>query len=227
MSMTMPVWRKDIKTLQAAWRLRTSIRHQEFTPSALPVIRVRHGQTPYRNLQRRVIGGSLLLVSSMFLTVSTFAVEAGQVMYTRETVIVAQDTIGTLDIRVPSALVFKFTATNSGSGEIDIAYDKIAGFAYRTVVAHHIGALPATSVSPVKRRERKHYFTIDFNDSSGVAQVAIFEDPKQDPPALFATLRSRSPHACKPATCTELIGLSENEPNTYRTEPGKRYADCT
>jgi hypothetical protein len=143
---------------------------------------------------------------SALFTVPTFAVEAGQVMYTSGTLTVAQGTIGTLDIRVPTTLVFKFAATSSGSGEIDIPYDKITGFVYRTEVAHHIGVLPAIAVSLVKRRERKHYFTINFNDSSGAAQVAIFEVPKQDPPALLATLRSRCPQACKPANCMDFNG---------------------
>jgi hypothetical protein len=133
-------------------------------------------------------------------------VEAGQAAYTSGTLNVAQGTIGSLDIRVPATLVFKFAATSSGSGEIDIPYDKITGFVYRTEVAHHIGVLPAIAVSLVKRRERKHYFTINFNDSSGVDQVTIFEVPKQDPPALLATLRSRSPQACKPANCMDFNG---------------------
>jgi phosphatidylglycerophosphate synthase len=206
MSLVMPEWRKDIKTLRVAWKLRNATRHQEFISSAPHAIGVRHGKNPHRNMRRRQVGGSSILVLCALFTVPTLAVEAGQVMYTSGTLTVAQSTIGSLDIRVPSTLIFKFAATNTGSGEVDIPYDKITGFVYRTEVAHHIGVLPAIAVSLVKRRERKHYFTINFNDSSGAAQVAIFEVPKQDPPALLATLRSRSPQACKPANCMDFNG---------------------
>jgi hypothetical protein len=205
-SLIMPVWRKDINTLRAAWKLRKVTRHQEFISSEPHVMRVIHGQNPHRNMRGRLLGISSILVLSALFTVPTFAVEAGQVMYASGTLSVAQGTIGSLDIRVPTTLVFKFAATSSGLGEIDIPYDKITGFVYRTEVAHHIGVLPAIAVTLVKRRERKHYFTINFNDSSGTAQVAIFEVPKQDPPALLATLRARSPQACKPANCMDFNG---------------------
>jgi phosphatidylglycerophosphate synthase len=206
MSLIMPEWRKEIKTLRTAWNLRNATRHQEFISLPANAIRVRDGQNPRRNMRGRLVGGSSIFVLSTLFTVPTFAVEAGQVMYTSGTLTVAQGTIGSLDITVPATLVFKLPATSSGSGEIDIPYDKITGFVYRTEVAHHIGVLPAIAVSLVKRRERKHYFTINFNDSSGAAQVAIFEVPKQDPPALLATLRSRSPQACKPADCMDFNG---------------------
>jgi hypothetical protein len=206
MSLVMPEWRKDIKTLRAAWELRNATRHQDFVSSATHAIRVRHGQTDQRKMRRRLVGISSIFVFSALLTVPTFAVAAGQVMYASGTLTVAQGTIGSLDIRVPTTLVFKFAAISSGSGEINIPYDKITGFVYRTEVAHHIGVLPAIAVSLVKRRERKHYFTISFNDSSGAAQVAIFEVPKQDRPALLATLRARSPQACKPANCMDFNG---------------------
>jgi phosphatidylglycerophosphate synthase len=206
MSLIMPVWRKDIKTLRTAWKLRNLDRHQKFLSSPANAKHARLGQNSYRNMRRHLVNGFFVLLLSSIFAVPTFAVEAGQVAYTSGTLTVAQGTIGSLDIRVPTTLVFKFTAATSGSGEIDIPYDKITGFVYRTEVAHHIGVLPAIAVSLVKRRERKHYFTINFNDPSGTAQVAIFEVPKQDPPALLATLRSRSPQACKPANCMDFNG---------------------
>jgi hypothetical protein len=206
MSLIMPVWRKDIKTLRGAWKLRDLGQSQELVSLPADSKHVQHGQNLLQNMRRHLVGGSFILVLTALYTVPTFAVESGRATYTSGTLTVAQGTIGSLDIRVRTALVFKFTATSPGSGEIDIPYDKITGFVYRTEVAHHIGVLPAIAVSLVKRRERKHYFTIDFNDSSGAAQVAIFEVPKQDPPALLATLRSRSPQACKPANCTDFNG---------------------
>jgi phosphatidylglycerophosphate synthase len=210
MSLIMPVWRKDIKTLRTAWRLRNLDHHQKLLSSRANAKHARHGPNIYRNMRRHLVNGFFVLLLSSIFSVPTFAVEAGQVAYTSGTLTVAQGTIGRLDIKVPTTLVFKFIAATSGSGEIDIPYDKITGFVYRTEVAHHIGVLPAIAVSLVKRRERKHYFTINFNDPSGTAQVAIFEVPKQDPPALLATLRSRSPQACKPTYCMDFNGAKRN-----------------
>ena len=158
---------------------------------------VRHKPNRCRSMRRRLAGGFCTLVLSALLTVPTFAVERGQVAYDSGTLNIAEGTIGSLDISVPTTLIFRFTAAGSAWGQTDIPYNKITGFVYRTEVSHHIGVLPAIAVSLVKRRGRKHYFTIEFNDLSGAAQVAIFEVPKRDPPALLATLRSRSPQACK------------------------------
>jgi hypothetical protein len=142
------------------------------------------------------IGGYLVFALGL-LAVPAFAVEAGQVAYTSGTLAVPQGTIGSLDTASPTVLVFRFTATDLAPGEIDIAYKNIGSFEYSTEVAHHLGVLPAIAVSLVKRRERKHFFSIKFTDSAGVVQAVIFEVPKNDPPGLLAILRARSPPACQ------------------------------
>ncbi len=76
-------------------------------------------------------------------------------------------------------------------------YQNIRNFHYYTEVAHHLGVAPAIAVGLVKRRERKHFFTISYMDSSEVAQVMILEVPKNDPPVLLAILRTRAPQVCK------------------------------
>jgi hypothetical protein len=126
-----------------------------------------------------------------------FAVEAGQVAYVSGTLTVPQGSIGELDTTSPEALVFKFAGSGSAPGEIDISYKNIGSFEYSTEVAHHLGVLPAVAISLVKRRERKHFFTIRFTDPSDVPQAAIFEVPKGDPPGLLAILRARAPQACR------------------------------
>jgi hypothetical protein len=147
-----------------------------------------------RNL---AIGRSFLFVLGVLVARPCFAVEAGQVAYLSGTLAVRQGTIGGFDTVSPEGLVFKFTASGLAPGEVDIAYKKIGSFEYSTEVAHHLGVLPAVAVGLVKRRERRHFFTIKFTDSSDVPQAAIFEVPKGDPPGLLAILRARAPQACR------------------------------
>jgi hypothetical protein len=103
-----------------------------------------------------------------------------------------QGTIGSFETTSPTALIFKFTASGSGPREIDITYKNISSFEYSTEVARHLGVLPAVAVGLVKRRERKHFFSIKFTDSSNVVQAAIFEVPKGDPLGLLAILRAQA-----------------------------------
>jgi phosphatidylglycerophosphate synthase len=191
MSVVMPVWRKDVKTVHAALSLRRQILEARGSE------KVRLRREVFAKARNLAIGGSLMVAVGVLLTSPAFAVEAGQVAYISGTLTVPRGTIGGLDTTLPGALVFRFTASGSAPGEIDIAYRNIGGFEYSTEVAHHLGVLPAVAVGLVKRQERRHFFTIKFTDSSDVSQAAIFEVPKADPPGLLAILRARAPQACR------------------------------
>jgi hypothetical protein len=144
---------------------------------------------------RRVAVG-FFFVLGLLVAAPAFAVDAGQVAYTSGSLSISLGTIGSFDVTSPTALVFRFIGAGSNASEVDMAYEHIRSFSYTTEVAHHLGVLPAVAVSLVKRRERKHFIAIRFNDSSGVPQAAIFEVAKHDPPALLEVLRARSPQAC-------------------------------
>jgi hypothetical protein len=143
-----------------------------------------------------VFGGFWTLAVSVALVLPACAVEAGQVAYTGGSLSVAQGTVGRFDTTSPTALIFRFAGAGSNPNEVDIEYKNVRGFSYTTEVAHHLGVLPAVAVGLVKRRERKHFLTLRFTDSVGVAQAAVFEVAKNDPPALLAILRARAPQAC-------------------------------
>ena len=137
------------------------------------------------------------LVVGWVSAVPAFAVEAGQIVYVSGTLAVPSGTVGSFDTSSPTALVFKFSAPGASPGEIAIEYKNIGGFDYNSEVAHHLGVLPAIAVGLVKRRERKHFFSIKFVDASNVTQAVIFEVPKNDPPGLLAILNARAPQACR------------------------------
>jgi phosphatidylglycerophosphate synthase len=197
MSVMMPVWRKDIKTIRAAWLLRRQILGDGRALLQRSERTVRPRQESFTKGRNLANGGVFVFELSVLLVAPCFAVEAGQVAYMSGSLTVPQGTIGGFDTMSPEALVFKFTASGSAAGEVDIAYKNIGSFEYSTEVAHHLGVLPAVAVGLVKRRERRHFFTIKFTDSSDVPQAAIFEVPKGDPPGLLAILRARAPRACR------------------------------
>ena len=189
MSWVMPLWRKDIKTLREAWGIRERFRSWEMR-------RVRPGRHAFGGRQKFVFGGFWMLAVSVVLVLPACAVEAGQVAYTGGSLSVVQGTVGSFDTTSPTALVFRFGGSSVGSNEVDIEYKNIRGFRYTTEVARHLGVLPAIAVGLLKSRERRHFLTIRFTDSAGVAQAAVFEVAKNDPPALLAILHARAPQVC-------------------------------
>jgi hypothetical protein len=189
MSWVMPLWRKDIKTLGVAWRIRERFKSWEMR-------RVRTSRRAFRGRQKFVFGGFWMLAMSVLLALPACAVEAGQVAYTGGSLSVVQGTVGSFDTTSPTALIFRFAGAGSNPNQVDIEYKNIRGFCYTTEVAHHLGVLPAIAVGLVKSRERKHFFTIRFINSDGIAQAAVFEVAKNDPPALLAILRTRAPQVC-------------------------------
>jgi CDP-diacylglycerol--glycerol-3-phosphate 3-phosphatidyltransferase len=199
MSLVLPVWRKDVKTLRVAWQLRGQM--TETAPPALDS-ESRKLRSKQGNFTRKAVVtvGVLALVLGLPLSASAFAVETGQVAYTGGSVGIARDTVGALDTTSPTTLVFKFRAADGRPGRIDIAYKGIHYFSYHDEVAHQMGVLPLIVISLVKPRERKHIFTIGYEDSNGSTQVATFEVGKRDQREFMEILRARDPQICsKPA----------------------------
>jgi phosphatidylglycerophosphate synthase len=199
MSLMLPVWRKDVKTICAAWRLREEMVGKD---NRIGLRRTNRRRDALARKTTVTIGGALTLIVCLLQSVSAYAVETGEVAYIGGTAAVALDTRGVLDTTSSVTLLFKFGGANGASGQIDIPYKNIRAFEYRKEVAHHLGVLPAVAVGLVKRRERRHFFSISYTDSSEVIQVAMFEIGKRDQPALLQILRARDPQICKTLTYT-------------------------
>jgi hypothetical protein len=181
MSAVMPVWRKDVKTLGAAWRLRGDV-------AACQLRR-------WRERRRVIFTAFLVMVVGVELVTPAFAMEPGQATYTGGTLHVAKGSVGTLDTAaLDKALVFRYGG--SAGGHVEIEYRNIRNFEYTSPVAHHLGLLPFIARGLVRPKQRKHFFSIRYKDSSDVAQVAVFEVPKDDPRVLLEVLRARAPQVC-------------------------------
>jgi hypothetical protein len=187
MSVVMPVWRKDVKTFAVAWRIR-----REVMKAAV----VWHEARRWRERQRVIFTGFLMLVLGAELVTPAFAIETGQVAYTGGSLSVAQGTIGSFDLTSSTALAFKYPVPGASANEVAIEYKNIRGYSYTSEVAYHLGVLPAIAVGLLKSRERRHFLTIRYVDAADVAQAAVFEVAKSDPPALLAVLRARASQAC-------------------------------
>jgi phosphatidylglycerophosphate synthase len=196
-SVVLPVWRKDVKTLGVAWQLRRQI-----IETISPVLDSRKLSSKPSNFTRKAVTtmGVLALVLSLPLSAAAFGVETGQVAYAGGSAGIARDTLGAMDTTSPTTLVFKFKAADGRPSQINIAYKGIHYFSYHDGVSYQMGLLPLIVISLVKPRERKHIFTIGYEDSNGSTQVAIFEVGKRDQREFMEILRARDPQICsKPA----------------------------
>jgi hypothetical protein len=130
----------------------------------------------------------------LLLTLPAMAVDGSEVKYAGGT---AQDTAagvtGRLDTTSDSALIFEHDGK-----KLAIPYDAIESFDYSHEVAHHLGVLPAIANGLFRTRRHRHFFLISYRGQDNVAQVAVFEVPKQMPRSLRAILKARSPGALQP-----------------------------
>ncbi len=136
----------------------------------------------------------LLLALAIAVVRPLFAVEGSQVQLRSSTIPGATaGVIGELDLTVPDAIFFR--APNAS--QINIPYKGITEFSFQQEVAHHVGVLPAVAISLVKKRERQHFLSLTFQDSSNTIQVVPFEISKKMPDVLLAVLRARARSACE------------------------------
>jgi hypothetical protein len=144
---------------------------------------------------KKLLTFCLLLV----LVIPTAAVEGTQVMYMGGTAPALQaGVVGRLDTTSETSLTFEYSGT-----KLLIPYADIQSFEYSKEVTRHLGVMPAIAVGLVKMRRHRHYFRISYRASDNVAQVAVFEIPKQMPRMLQAVLEARAPQARKPCSPCE------------------------
>jgi hypothetical protein len=129
---------------------------------------------------------SVVLVC-MFVSAAAFAATEGQVVYVGGTAKLAAGAAGRLDTTPSDELVFESAGT-----KLAIPYKAVESFSEETKMAHPLGVLPIVAVGLVTRLHRLHYVRISYRDGD-VAQVAVFEVPKEMPQVLMPILQARSP----------------------------------
>ncbi|MGA9977142.1 MAG: hypothetical protein WBQ08_00700, partial [Candidatus Sulfotelmatobacter sp.] len=107
--------------------------------------------------------------------------------------------VGRLNTTPETELIFEYSGN-----KLEIPYDGIQSFQSSEEVARHLGVIPAIIVALLKKRQRQHFFRIEYHDSNNVAQALVFEVPKHMPRILEAVLEARSPGARRPCRpCAE------------------------
>src|SRR6266404_6310932 len=146
------------------------------------------------NLRRCGMKGFLQFWFLLLLSLPASALKNGDAKYVGGTVpTVTAGVVGRLDTTSATSLTFEHAGT-----KVEIPYASIESYDYTDDVARHLGALPAIAVGLTKPRQRRHFFWISYRATGGtVAEVAVFEVPKQLPLILQAILQIRAPGTCK------------------------------
>lgn len=134
----------------------------------------------------------LITLALALLSATAFAVTGSEVAYVGGSLAGAKaGDIGSFDTTQANELIFA-----ESSRKWSIEYTKILKIEYHNDVARHLGVAPAIAVGLLKHREKKHFFTLTYVDSSGTNQAAVFEVSKEAPRSLLAVLGIRAPQAC-------------------------------
>ena len=187
MSLMLPLWHRDVKTLAAAWRLRRMDADE---------LRVSHPEP--RSLRKgffAAFSAGLCLVCAMARP--AHAIEPGkEAAYVAGTVKIAADTPGILDAASGTDLIFRYKEAGGAPAEVAIPYAKVRSFEPRNDVVRHLGFLPALAAGLVAARQRRFTLAISYADASDVAQVAILQMTEREQTELEEILRARAPQSC-------------------------------
>lgn len=177
MSLILPVWRHDVKSLAVAWRLRGIAR--------------RRGA----GFLARLAGTALLIFAVAALPLH--AQKSGEAIYETGTSGTAANTTAPI---IASADGLRFEAP----APLMIAYDRIDNAEWRKDVREHMGFFPAMFVGMVAAREHIYRLTLSYHNDSGVSQVAVFQVNRNDVISLSELLRMRVPQCKEKAHCLPL-----------------------
>lgn len=181
MSLILPVWCRDVKSLAAARRMQRELALQPHTPRGRPTM--------------AVLTSALMLAVLIALPAS--ALEPNQTAYVGGSAAVAPETVGALDTSSPTTLFFRYQKPDGTAGEIGIHYAAIKTAWPSNEVTHHLGVAPAIAVGLLAPRRRRYFITLTWVDEGGIAQAAQLEIPKHAQQPIMAVIRARMPQPCQ------------------------------
>ncbi len=168
MSLVMPVWRQDVKTLAVAWRLRGIARRgrSRFIP--------------------KITGAAILMFAIAALPLH--AQKSGEAIYETGTSQITANTAAPLNA---TAEGLRFEAPTP----LVIPYEKIARVEFRKDVREHLGFFPAMFAGMFFARVHIYRVTLSYYDGAQ-KHAAVFQVTRDDSITLSELLRARS-SACK------------------------------
>jgi phosphatidylglycerophosphate synthase len=177
MSLIMPVWRQDVKTVTEAWRLRRIARQGKSTFMA------------------KTAGAAVLIFALAALPLH--AQKTGEAIYETGTSQITANTTVPI-IATPEGLRFE------AATPLVIPYEKIDNAAWRKDVREHMGFFPAMFVGMFAAREHVYRLTLSYHSDSGVTQAAVFQVTRNDAISISELLRVRVPQCSEKVHCMPL-----------------------
>ena len=176
MSLIMPVWRQDVKTLAVAWRLRRIARRggSRFIP--------------------KIASAAILLFVIAALPLR--AQRSGEAIYETGT---SQITANTAAPMMATAEGLRFEAPTP----LVIPYEKIARVEFRKDVREHLGFFPAMFAGMFFARVHIYRITLSYYDEAQKEHAAVFQVTRDESITLSELLRPRAP-ASKPVNDCKL-----------------------
>lgn len=169
MSLIMPVWQHDVKTLAEAWRLRGIARRGK--PKFIP----------------KTAGAAMVLFA--VATLPLHAQKSGEAIYETGT---AQIMANTTAPMTATAEGLRFNAPTP----LMIPYEKIAKVEFRKDVREHLGFFPAMFAGMFFARVHIYRVALSYYDDAQKPHAAVFQVTRDDSIKLSELLRARAP-ACK------------------------------
>ena len=180
MSLVLPVWHKDLKTLKAALAVREQVRGSSFGIQG-------------EGVRAALVGKAAVAVVLLAMTMPAFAADPViEATYSGGTARIAAETPGTLDATSAKDLVFRAKT----GGEVSIPYAKIRSYEPRHDVVRHLGFLPAVAAGLVAARQRTYTVAISYADDTGGTQLVVVRTTERDQRELQMILRARATDAC-------------------------------
>lgn len=183
-SLILPEWRHDVKTVWRARALRRQILlgAQADNMASRPLTRTNYA-TP---LVRRSLN-PLTLVMLAVSALTAYGSSIPSVTFIGGSAPgISAGTPGALDTGTEQ-LAFHWH-----EGDLAIPYAQIQNFGYREQRAFHLGVLPTIVIRLLRPAMYRHILTVSYLDGSGEKQVAVFEVPKEAKDTLPAVLQERA-----------------------------------
>ena len=169
MSVVLREWRRDVKTLALAWRLR------------------RASGAGFRAVG---VAGVMVVVLGICAVSARAQSGGGDVVYEGGTAGVPAGTTGRLDLSAAEGMRFV-----SSMPAMVIPYERIENFEVRKDVKEHLGFFPAMFIGMVAAREHVYRVALHYRDASDKEQAAVLQVGRNQAITLVELLRARVP-AC-------------------------------
>lgn len=191
MSLMLPVWRRDVKTIAEALRIRKEIcgcAAQKSQP-----VSASQDCGRFAGLVERAItwAGTAIIAGLSLMATSAFAAQPEQARYVGGTEPVAVNTAGTFDTVSPNELNFSYMRKDGTAEKISIDYAKVVSIE-PTEEPRPFGVLPLIAIALVVRLPERHFVTIQYVDENAVRQVAMFAVGRPEQRILVTVVNARS-----------------------------------